>query len=83
MRPLTPRRAADAGLGVQAAAESLGLGFIPLRRERYDLVVSEEAWGRAPVRAMLDVIRSEAFQAAVQAMGGYDASEMGREIRLG
>ncbi len=73
---------ADAGLGVQAAAESLGLGFVPLRRERYDLVVSDGVWDGAPVRSMLDVIRSEAFQAAVQAMGGYDTSEMGREIQL-
>lgn len=71
---------ADAGLGVRAAAQALGLDFTPLLRERYDLVIPAEGWGRPAVQAMLDVMRSDEFRAAVQALGGYDVSKMGHEI---
>jgi len=76
------RGKADVGLGVRAAAQAQRLDFIPLLRERYDLVIPEETWGRPPVRSMLTVIQSSEFQAAVQALGGYDTSEMGHEVRL-
>jgi molybdate-binding protein/DNA-binding transcriptional regulator YhcF (GntR family) len=76
------RGEADVGLGVRAAAQALGLDFVPLLRERYDLVIPEETWSRPPVRSMLTVIQSGEFQAAVQALGGYDVSEMGHEVRL-
>ncbi|MFQ5340264.1 MAG: substrate-binding domain-containing protein [Anaerolineae bacterium] len=76
------RGEADVGLGVRAAAQALRLGFIPLLRERYDLVIPEETWGRPTVQLMLAVIQSGEFQAAVQALGGYDTSEMGHEVRL-
>lgn len=76
------RGEADVGLGVRAAAQAQRLDFIPLLRERYDLVIPEETWGRPPVRSMLTVIQSSEFQAAVQALGGYDTSEMGHEVRL-
>ena len=73
---------ADVGLGVRAAAQALRLDFIRLLRERYDLVIPEETWGRLPVQLMLTVVQSSEFQAAVRALGGYDTSEMGHEVRL-
>lgn len=73
---------ADVGLGVQAAAQAQGLGFVPLLRERYDLVILDEARGRPPVKSMLEVIHSDEFHPAVETLGGYDTSEMGREFVL-
>ncbi len=74
--------AADAGLGVMAAARALDLGFTPLLEERYDLVIPREFCETdllAPVLDLLDggSARGKAFRAEVEALGGYDTREMG------
>ncbi len=68
---------ASAGLGVQAAANALGLDFVPVGTEEYDLVIAEEYWNDLRVEALLDVIRSAAFKNAVSALGGYGVDRTG------
>ncbi len=70
---------ADTGLGVLSAARALGLDFIPVAPERYDLAIPNEFMETPKVSALLDVIRNDSgFREAVQAMGGYDISDMGK-----
>ena len=69
---------ADVGLGIMAAARALGLGFIPLLPERYDLVVPESTFQDVRFQTLLEVIRSAEFQAAAAALGGYDLKDCGR-----
>jgi len=69
--------AADAGLGIYAAAKALGLDFVPMVTEEYDLVIPEEFFEDEKIQLMLDVIRSSAFKGYVQKMGGYDTSKTG------
>ena len=69
---------ADVGLGILAAARALGLDFIPLLPERYDLVVPESTFADPRFQTLLTVIRSAAFQAAAQALGGYDMHDCGQ-----
>jgi len=71
---------ADAGLGILAAARALGLDFIPLRPERYDLVVPETTFAEARFQVLLEVIRSAPFREAATALGGYDLKDCGRII---
>ncbi|MGB8991137.1 MAG: molybdopterin biosynthesis protein, partial [Desulfobaccales bacterium] len=68
---------ADVGLGILAAARALGLDFIPLLPERYDLVVPETTFADPRFRTLLEVIRSREFQAAAAALGGYDLKDCG------
>ncbi len=68
----------DAGLGVLAAARALDVEFIPLLRERYDLVIPREHYGSLVMDPLLKVIRDADFARQVEAMGGYDVTEMGR-----
>jgi putative molybdopterin biosynthesis protein len=68
---------ADAGLGILAAARALGLDFIPLATERYDLCIAERFMDDPRVRAVLEVLGSPDFRRAVAALGGYDVTEMG------
>jgi molybdopterin molybdotransferase/putative molybdopterin biosynthesis protein len=71
--------AADTGLGILAAARALGLGFLPVAQERYDLAIPGEHYGDPKVRAVLNIIREDAeFRKAVTALGGYDARDMGK-----
>ena len=69
---------ADVGLGIMAAAQALGLDFIPLLPERYDLVVPESTFAEPRFQALLAVIRSPEFQAAATALGGYDLKDCGK-----
>lgn len=69
--------AADAGLGIYAAAAAFELGFVPLMKERYDLVFTEEGWESAPARKLRGFIGSDAFRDAVETLGGYDTSQSG------
>ncbi len=68
---------ADAGVGVQAAASALGLGFVPLEEERYDLVIPDHLTNEAGVQALLDLLRRPGLRRRVEALGGYDVSSMG------
>lgn len=69
--------AADVGLGIQSAAEALGLDFVPIGEERYDLAIPREYLDESRMQAMLAVIQSKDFQQDVLALGGYDVRETG------
>lgn len=70
---------ADAGVGVRAAARLLGLEFIPLQEERYDLVMpTAYLTTHRGLSVLLDTIVSQPFRSEVAALGGYDTSETGR-----
>jgi putative molybdopterin biosynthesis protein len=72
---------ADCGLAVLAAARALDLGFVPVTREPYDLVL-DPATLEDPVLAPLwALLKDPAFRTAVEALGGYSTAEMGRRIR--
>ncbi len=71
---------ADAGLGVMAAARALDLDFVPISRERYDLVFPSGLTETESIRLLVDVIRSEQFKMQVTAMGGYEVGETGRTV---
>ncbi len=68
---------ADVGLGILPAARAMGLEFIPLFEEQYDLVIPTEFYDDGLLAPMLTMIRSPDFQAEVHSLGGYNVSEMG------
>ncbi len=69
---------ADAGMAIYSSAKALDLDFIPVARERYDLVIAESAWSDFKMRTALDIIASDSFRRKVTSMGGYDVSNSGR-----
>jgi len=72
---------ADCGLGVRSAANALGLDFIPVEQEDYDLVWRADFYASDAGQALLDAMRSEDFRSAVTRLGGYDVSRTG-EMKL-
>jgi molybdenum cofactor synthesis domain-containing protein len=72
--------AADAGLGIHAAAQALSLDFIPVARERYDLVIPTAYLKDEKILLLLDVIRSDEFKEKALAMGGYEVHETGNLV---
>jgi putative molybdopterin biosynthesis protein len=72
--------AADAGLGIYAAAKALNLKFIPVVTEQYDLVIPLEYFETAPLQILLEIINSRKFKQQVQALGGYSTKNTGKVI---
>ena len=70
----------DVGLGVLAAAKALGLDFVPLLTERYDLAIPRGYYESPLLAPLLERIRDDGFQKEVAALGGYDVSEMGAVV---
>ena len=71
---------ADVGLGILSAANAMGLDFVPLLSEQYDLVIPSEHYESERVRFVLSLIRSDAFKAEVNALGGYETATMGHVV---
>jgi len=72
--------AADAGLGIYAAAKALNLDFIPVVTEQYDLIVPEEHFESENIRILLDTINTAEFKKRVEELGGYNTEKTGKII---
>ena len=68
---------ADVGLGIQSAAEALGLDYVLVGEERYDLAIPREYLEEPRMKAMIAVVQSKVFQEDVLALGGYDVRDTG------
>lgn len=69
---------ADVGVGTEKAAMQVqNVEFIPLQKERYDMVVLNQDLERPHFQALIAILRSKSFQQEVAGMGGYDISRMG------
>jgi molybdate transport repressor ModE-like protein len=68
---------ADAGFGVEAAAENYRLGFVPVCRERYYLACRAEELDSPAMRELLLLLRSGVFRTRVSGLPGYSAPDAG------
>lgn len=73
---------ADCGLGIAAAAHALGLDFVPLEQERYDLVIPRAFYESELIAPLLNTIRSAEFRRAVTALPGYDTARSGELVEI-
>jgi putative molybdopterin biosynthesis protein len=72
---------ADTGIGVRSVAAICGLDFVPLQRERYDLVIPKTYYETlSGLQVLLDTMVSKPFRDELQALGGYDTREMGKVV---
>jgi putative molybdopterin biosynthesis protein len=74
---------ADVGLGIYAAAKALDLDFVPLARERYDLLVPERYLDDPKIVAVLEVLSDPEFALQIEALGGYESRLTGRIMEPG
>jgi putative molybdopterin biosynthesis protein len=77
------RGQSDVGMGVGSAARLVGLDFIPLQHERYDLVMPALYLTTHPgLSIFLETIVSRQFRAEIDALGGYDTRETGKIVEF-
>ena len=75
--------AADCGMGIMAAARALDLDFVPLARERYDILIPWQYMDDLKIKALIDLIQSEELQAKIEAQGGYETTLTGQIMHEG
>jgi putative molybdopterin biosynthesis protein len=68
---------ADVCLATRSAAQTFGLGFIPLHSERYDLVMRKSTADLPATKAFLDVLQRADLRRKLEILAGYDTSETG------
>ncbi|WP_019120093.1 helix-turn-helix transcriptional regulator [Brevibacillus massiliensis] len=68
---------ADVGIGIEKAAYLVGVEFVPLMKERYDLVMLRTPQNEECIRLVSEILRSASFQGELAAVGGYDVSQTG------
>jgi len=71
---------ADAGPGIRPVASLLGLDFIPLRWERYDLLVTKERFFDPGVQLFLGILHEQSFNDLAATFDGYDISLSGKMV---
>ena len=72
---------ADVGVGVETAAQYFGLDFIPLREERYDLIMRTDFLNTHSMASkFLDAVVSQPFRREIEALGGYNLHDVGKKL---
>jgi len=71
---------ADAGPGIRAVAAMLNLDFLPLRWERYDLMIAKERFFDAKVQRFLGLLHETNFRKLAEELDGYDIGLSGRML---
>ena len=69
--------AADAGMGIYAAARALDLDFVPIAREQYDLIIPSKMLDQPNIQTVLNTIKSGHFRERIISLGGYDPARSG------
>jgi putative molybdopterin biosynthesis protein len=73
---------ADAGVGIEAAAQRYGLDFVPLADEDYFLVCLRDALDQPPVLKLREVLAGDLWQQALRTLPGYGADRAGQVLSL-
>ncbi len=68
---------ADCCLATRSAAQTFGLSFVPIRNERYDLVMRRRTLEFPAAQAMLDVLQRAALRRKLEVLAGYDTTQTG------
>ncbi|MCL2234987.1 MAG: molybdopterin biosynthesis protein [Defluviitaleaceae bacterium] len=73
---------ADCGLGIQAAANAMGLDFIPIDTEEYDFAIPQEFLTLDHIQIFINTLKSPDLHGKLAELGGYDTSRCGEVILI-
>lgn len=68
---------ADAGLGLEFASHTYGLGFIYLAHEKYELVVPAARFDLPPIQSLIEWLQDITGKEALSNLAGYDVAATG------
>jgi putative molybdopterin biosynthesis protein len=75
------RGEADVSLGTEKVSLQVrGIDFIPLQKERYELVIKREDADKPQFKAVIEILQSQEFKKELQGLGDYDLTDTGKII---
>lgn len=72
---------ANCCVATSSASRAFHLDFIPIRRERFDLVLRKQSVEIPGVRALLEVLQRRSLRRKLEVLAGYDVTQTG-SLRL-
>jgi len=70
----------DASPAIRPVAYLLGLDFVPLRWERYDLLISKDRFFEQGIQLFVGLLHEQPFRSLAQELEGYDLSLSGKMV---
>ncbi len=64
-----------------SSAHAYNLGFVPLKEERFDIVIPENVYKLDYMQKLLDIINSKEFINSINSIGGYNTKNTGQVIK--
>jgi putative molybdopterin biosynthesis protein len=71
---------AETGLGIAAVAGLLNLDFLPVRWERFDLLITKDVFFDKAVQLLINLFQDKRFLDLAEQLVGYDLSQCGRIV---
>jgi molybdate-binding protein/DNA-binding transcriptional regulator YhcF (GntR family) len=68
---------ADVGLGLETSSLALGLDFVFLTRERFDLATIGDNMALPVFKSLVEFLQNPPTRAKISSLGGYDTSQSG------
>jgi excisionase family DNA binding protein len=69
---------ADTGIATAAVSSLLGLDFVSITRERFDMICDQSVFFQKGVQALVEVLNGDVFRKRVENLGNYDFKSAGR-----
>ncbi|MEW5909489.1 MAG: helix-turn-helix transcriptional regulator [Thermodesulfobacteriota bacterium] len=69
---------ADAGVATIVVAKLLGLDFIPIAKERFDMILDQKIFFHKGIQAFIETLNSKGFRERVERIGAYEFRDSGK-----
>lgn len=70
----------DVGIATVAVSNLLGLSFIPVTRERFDMILDQRTFFEPGIQSILEALHSAEFRNRVARLGSYEFKDSGKII---
>ena len=71
---------ADVGIGTIAVSKLLGLSFIPITQESFDMILDQSTFFKKGIQAFIEILNSQEFRNRVERLGSYDFKNSGKVL---
>ncbi|MBN2439187.1 MAG: helix-turn-helix transcriptional regulator [Deltaproteobacteria bacterium] len=72
----------DTGIATAAVSSLLGLDFVPITKERFDMICDQSVFFQKGVRALMEILNGDLFRKRVEMLGSYDFRSAGRILHV-
>ena len=71
---------ADVGVATIAVSKLLGLPFVPITQESFDMILDQSTFFEKGIQAFMEVLNSQEFRSRVERLGSYDFKNSGKVL---